>query len=1298
MGMRASYGGRVGLLLVLIAAGFLGLALQGARSSADDGSRPAASVTRPEVDSLLKGAEPVASLDTNTSKTYRRRDGSFVTRVFAQSSDADPTLTPADGGGWTADGHGGTERFPASLADPIKVTRGSAWVSMSLTGGAGAGTVKGSTVTYADALPGVAVSYQASDGAVGEDLHLTDADAPSSYTFDVAASEGVHPVTQRNGTIALLDSADQRIFSLSPSYAFADGHPTDTQKVTTALAATSSGWRVTLSLDEVWLRGALADGPVTIDPTVELQGATKDCALTSDTPALSYCSDHGLWVGWSGDHDHRSVIKWDVSAIPQDALILAGDAGVYQSHSMVTVDKTLALHRVTRDWTNGASWNTYDGTHAWTTPGGDYDPSPVATQVDPAWNDGWVDWYPTGLVQHWVDGSLPNYGVLIKDDGTHTTGEEDFGATEAGDPVTAPELDIVWTTRGGTPDASTFESRSIDAKTNAAVNAANGNLVLATKDVAVAGQGGLDLDFNHYYNSIADPTIIGGVGLQTTASLGRDVHLAHLYGPDIAFSRGDGLTVAFANPHTSGTTKTFDTPYELASATLTQNTSTNTYTLDLPSGLPAWGGMHQVLTFDPSGAWTTVADTQGHHLSLSYYPSGYTDPPSLGGITDTNNGYYDVDRSGSGLESVDNIADLTDTRQWRFTYDTSGALTRATSVDNTRYQYTYDSIHRLTRVTTPAGVVWLITYNGTTRQVASIVQTTDTAHTTGPTTTFTYSSPTSPCQSTNFDYKKTVVHRPDNSTTTYCANDHAQITYDTDNPTASPSGEWHDLAGGVVNGRGQRSITLSGTDAGAGVKTMALEEVGGATLASTTLPCDPRNATNPTACPHTSTAVATFDPVVLTEGVHTFRQRTTDYAGNAGYSPTWTVEVRLERVVHATVYNDDTATDPVPVSEDWAQLGTLIGRSVEDSTIATRDDVACPTGSCAELRQRELGGSGVPADTDSYVRYRGTSTSDNRIGVASDMVQLGLAALGDAPTSTGTTSNVVFAWQVLPPGAGTTYEVYETYDVIDDGGTATDGPSGEQDTPVQRTVRSRLVLDAATKLPIRQTSFAADNNELLSRRIWTYDATMLYRRDLPADTFGVARPANPQFEKAVEYADPAATTLAARNDAANGERYQPATLEAPLRLAESGQLCAASRRNVFHMERPTASEVPADDGKPASTFSATRTVTTFVKRSASGRCSRSDRPVLSIESAPAGSPLAEAWEDGYEDLGATLKPSARASAEVEVEVAGKNESVPVLDIDGKRRGAYLERGGTALIIAGQYEPGELPTIVSSIEG
>ena len=85
-------GGRWLLLLVLVAAGFVGLALEGSPSAAEDTAAVGAPDVRTALDDALDRAVPVASMATESSKTYRRPDGTFVTRVFAQDADAAPRV------------------------------------------------------------------------------------------------------------------------------------------------------------------------------------------------------------------------------------------------------------------------------------------------------------------------------------------------------------------------------------------------------------------------------------------------------------------------------------------------------------------------------------------------------------------------------------------------------------------------------------------------------------------------------------------------------------------------------------------------------------------------------------------------------------------------------------------------------------------------------------------------------------------------------------------------------------------------------------------------------------------------------------------------------------------------------------------------------------------------------------------------------------------------------------------------------------------------------------------------------
>lgn len=78
---------------------------------------------------------------------------------------------------------------------------------------------------------------------------------------------------------------------------------------------------------------------------------------------------------------------------------------------------TINVYRITNSWTNGATWNSRGGAlGSWTTPGTDYDPTPVATLAFPTVpnNYSWHSWDVTSLVSDWVDGTYANNGFLLK--------------------------------------------------------------------------------------------------------------------------------------------------------------------------------------------------------------------------------------------------------------------------------------------------------------------------------------------------------------------------------------------------------------------------------------------------------------------------------------------------------------------------------------------------------------------------------------------------------------------------------------------------------------------------------------------------------------------------------------------------------------------------------------------------------------------------------------------------------------------------------------------------------------------
>lgn len=166
--------------------------------------------------------------------------------------------------------------------------------------------------------------------------------------------------------------------------------------------------------------------------------AQKDVTIYHDKP---YGTGTAPGTGNFGADAVHNIYDFDWSMYDpnyprsiQNALIQFDLSG-YASADLVGKSATLRLYvgakdlfghvlakRVTRSWvegtgtagstTDGADWNTYDGTNLWTTPGGDSDAAVIAdTLVDAVGQ--WYSWDITDLVEDWVDGVYSNYGLMM---------------------------------------------------------------------------------------------------------------------------------------------------------------------------------------------------------------------------------------------------------------------------------------------------------------------------------------------------------------------------------------------------------------------------------------------------------------------------------------------------------------------------------------------------------------------------------------------------------------------------------------------------------------------------------------------------------------------------------------------------------------------------------------------------------------------------------------------------------------------------------------------------------------------
>jgi len=120
------------------------------------------------------------------------------------------------------------------------------------------------------------------------------------------------------------------------------------------------------------------------------------------------------------------------AVIPEGATI---DEAVFSIVSQLDTGQTVYLHRILADWG--------EGTVTWDSFGGNFDPDVVGSFIAaPGWSS--VD--VTALVQAWVDGDVPNFGIVLEQP---SSGLTRFWSSEFEDAPYRPKLEIFFTSPSG---------------------------------------------------------------------------------------------------------------------------------------------------------------------------------------------------------------------------------------------------------------------------------------------------------------------------------------------------------------------------------------------------------------------------------------------------------------------------------------------------------------------------------------------------------------------------------------------------------------------------------------------------------------------------------------------------------------------------------------------------------------------------------------------------------------------------------------------------------------------------------
>src|SRR5205823_8328396 len=153
--------------------------------------------------------------------------------------------------------------------------------------------------------------------------------------------------------------------------------------------------------------------------------STRDATVSQAAPAANTAAATTVSAHTAQNANQRSLVRFDLSAtgLNSNTALKTSTLNLVPATPLFT-SRNQEVHRLTgtTDWTEaGVTWNTRDGVLAWATPGGDFDPT--ATDTQPSGTTAGTaisfnvlsDSTSTNIPQGWINGTIPNYGLLVKD-------------------------------------------------------------------------------------------------------------------------------------------------------------------------------------------------------------------------------------------------------------------------------------------------------------------------------------------------------------------------------------------------------------------------------------------------------------------------------------------------------------------------------------------------------------------------------------------------------------------------------------------------------------------------------------------------------------------------------------------------------------------------------------------------------------------------------------------------------------------------------------------------------------------
>jgi len=316
------------------------------------------------------------------------------------------------------------------------------------------------TITCAASDPdGDALSYgwTATDGTISGEGSAVTWTAPTTegtYTISVTVNDGKGGTSSNSCTVTTEMKFGSIDVKSSPSGAtiYLDGEDTenitpyvitnvDPDSYTIKLALSHYEYRegtITVNADATtyvnWSLTYAEEETVTIQPDA---ADGKDASVNKYNPDQNWGERDELAAGTGTADTCRAYLEFDLSDIPEDAVVVDAHVGLYYFKSTGSASASIGAYEVEESWTEGSiTWD--DQPDSATEP--EYTRSVPASATN-----AFLYWHISDLTEGWLDGSISNHGVMLKDtDESTAEAWKSFYSSDWGNASQRPKLIVTY--------------------------------------------------------------------------------------------------------------------------------------------------------------------------------------------------------------------------------------------------------------------------------------------------------------------------------------------------------------------------------------------------------------------------------------------------------------------------------------------------------------------------------------------------------------------------------------------------------------------------------------------------------------------------------------------------------------------------------------------------------------------------------------------------------------------------------------------------------------------------------------